>query len=428
MVNNTIEDMREWIGMLSSSSFSDGKCYFVPGFGSCSVFETEKGLVIFDLPIRQLAKKTFNEVRNFTEKPVKYFIYSHGHFDHAFGYEFFLKEINKNGWEMPEVIAHENCIKRFKKYQMLDKYHDWINKMQFASIRGRVQGTIVSAQEIIEPTIILKGNEDSFKFELGNVNFEVYHNKGETDDSVWLWVPEKRTICTGDLMVSSFPNVGNPYKVQRYPKDWALAMEKMMEKEAEYLVPGHGRMIEGKNKVRDALSITAEAMHFVHDEVVKRLNEGKWFEQIYHEMMEIYPDKFKESIHLREIYGCYRFSIHAAYRLYHGWYNSGNPTDIFPAKSRDIAKEFLVITSEEKYLEHAKKLYNDNKLQLALHVLDVVINGSENKKSPTFMEALDLKIKILEKKLSTETSFIVANMINNSALQIKEKLKNLKEP
>jgi alkyl sulfatase BDS1-like metallo-beta-lactamase superfamily hydrolase len=241
-------------------------------------------------------------------------------------------------------------------------------------------------------------------------------------------VLEKETICTGDLMVSSFPNVGNPYKVQRYPKDWALAMEKLMEKEAEYLVPGHGRMIEGKKEVEDALSITAEAMHFVHDEVVKRLNEGKWFERIYHEMMEIYPDKFKESIHLREIYGCYRFAIHAAYRLYHGWYNSGNPTDISPAKSRDIAKEFLMISSEEKYLEHAKKLYNEKKMQLALHVLDVVINGSKNEKSSTFMEALDLKIKILEEKLITETSFIVANMINNSALLIKEKLKGLKEP
>ncbi|MFX1478628.1 MAG: alkyl sulfatase dimerization domain-containing protein [Promethearchaeota archaeon] len=422
-----IGDIREYIGMLEATSFSDGKCYFIPGFGNSSVFETEKGLVIFDFPLRQLAKKTFNEVRNFTDKPVKYIIYSHGHFDHAFGYEFFLKEINKKGWEMPEVIAHENCIKRFEKYQMLDKYHDWINSMQFASLRGNTQGTVVSARETLEPTMILKGNEDTYKFELGNVNFEVYHNKGETDDAIWLWVPNKKTICTGDLMVSSFPNVGNPYKVQRYPKDWALANEKMMGKEAEYLIPGHGKMIIGKKEVENALSITAEAMHFVHDEVVKRLNEGKWFEQIYHEMMEIYPEKFKESIHLREIYGCYRFAIHAVYRLYHGWYDSGNPTDIFPAKSGDIARELLKIASEGMYLEHVKDLYKDNKKQLALHILDIIINGIEDEKKSTYREALDLKCTILQDNLKTETSFIVANMINNSVLQIKDKLKYLKE-
>jgi len=427
LVRNTPEDMRDWIGMFPSTSFADDSCYFLPGFGNTCVFETKQGLVLLDFPIRQLARRTFNGVRSFTNKPVKYFIYSHGHFDHAFGYTPFLDEIKEKGWDMPEVIAHENCIKRFEKYNMLEKYHDWINKMQFASLRGRTEGAVVSAQNTLEPTIILKGNKDFFDFKLGDVHFEIYHNKGETDDSVWLWVPEKKTICTGDLMVSSFPNVGNPNKVQRYPKDWALAMEKMIEKEAEYLVPGHGRMIEGKNEVKDALSITAEAMHFVHDEVVKRLNEGKWFEQIFHEMLEIFPAKLKENPHLREMYGCYRFAIHAAYRLYHGWYDSGNPTDLFPAKSDDVAREFLRITPEEKYLEHAMSLFNEGKLQLALHILDVIIKGSENERGAATLEALNLKIKILKEKSKEESSFIAANIIDNAAMQIKEKLRELKK-
>ncbi|MFX1532569.1 MAG: alkyl sulfatase dimerization domain-containing protein [Promethearchaeota archaeon] len=427
MSRNTTEDMRDWIGMFQPTSFSDDDCYFIPGFGNTCVFETEQGLVLFDFPLRQLARRTFNAVRTFTDKPIKYIIYSHGHFDHAFGYDPFLEEINEKGWEMPEIIAHENCIKRFEKYEMLEDYHDWINKMQFASLRGRTQDNAVSAKQALKPTIILKGNEGFYKFKLGDILFEIYHNKGETDDSIWLWVPDKKTICAGDLMVSSFPNVGNPYKVQRYPKDWALAMEKMIEKEAEYLIPGHGRMIEGKKEVKDALSITAEAMHFVHDEVVKRLNEGKWFEQIFHEMLEIFPAKFKESPHLRETYGCYRFAIHAAYRLYHGWYDSGNPTDLFPAKSNDIAREFLKISPEEKYLEHAMNLYNEGKLQLALHILDVIIKGSENERSVVTLKALNLKIKILEEKTKEESSFIAANIINNASVQIKEKLKELEK-
>jgi alkyl sulfatase BDS1-like metallo-beta-lactamase superfamily hydrolase len=260
---------------------------------------------------------------------------------------------------------------------------------------------------------------------LGNVSFKIYHDIGETDDSVWLWVPEKKTICTGDLIVSSFPNIGNPFKVQRYPKDWAIAMEKMREKNAEYLVPGHGRLIEGKEKVRDALSITAEAMHFVHDEVVKRLNEGKWFEEIYHEMVEIYPEKFKKHEILRETYGCYRFAIHAAYRLYHGWYNSGNPTDLFPSKTNDVAREFLKLNSEVVYLEHANKLYSEGKKQLALHVLDIIIKGSDEKNKETLVDALKLKVKILKEKVKNETSFIAGNIIDDGIYQIKERLKEL---
>ena len=204
-------------------------------------------------------------------------------------------------------------------------------------------------------------------------------------------------------------------------------MEKMREKNAEYLIPGHGRLIEGVEEVRDVLSITGEVMHFVHDAVVKRLNEGKWFEEIYHEMLEIYPEKFKNHKILSGIYGCYRFAIHATYRLYHGWYDSGNPTDLFPAKTDDIAREFLKINSEEKYLEHAKKLYSQGKKQLALHVLDIVVKGTDEKNVETLIEVLKLKVKILKEKVRNETSFIAGNIINNAAHQIKKRLKDLKK-
>jgi len=425
-VRVTNQGMRDWFGMFPSSTFADGSCYLIAAMGNTGVIETYDGLVIYDLPIRQYGKKVFREVREFTDKQVKYIIYSHGHFDHCFGYAPFIEEIKDKGWEMPKIIAHENCLRRFEKYRMLDKYHDWLNKQQFASVSGKRQKILVSAHETLDPTIILHGNKAEYSFKLGDCTFNIYHDKGETDDSIWLWVPEKKLICAGDLMVSSFPNVGNPYKVQRYPKQWAIAMERMMEKHAEYLIPGHGPLVEGKEKVKDVLSITAEAMHFVHDEVVKRLNEGKWFEQIYHEILEIYPEKFKKHKYLRPMYGCVRFAIHASYRLYHGWYNSGNPTDLFPAKSEEIAKEFLRLNSEENYIEHAKKLYEEGKLQLALHILDIIIKGTDEMHNKILLEALNLKYKILKQKANDETSFIAANIIDNAAYQIKEKTKDLK--
>ena len=425
MVRKVSDGMRDFFGWFTSTTFENNSCIFVPGMANTCVFDTKEGLVIFDVPIREFGQKTFDEVRKFTNKPVKYIIYSHGHFDHAFGYEPFIEEIRKKGWDMPEVIAHENCLRRFEKYGVLDKYHDWINKQQFASVSGRGRDAVVSARETLNPTIILKGNESSYSFKLGDINFEINHDIGETDDSIWMFLPTKKVLCTGDLMVSSFPNVGNPFKVQRYPKDWALAMEKMIEKNAKYLAPGHGRLIEGRENIRDALSITAEAMHFVHDEVVKRLNEGKWFEQIYHEMLEIYPEKFRKHKMLRDSYGSYRFAIHAVYRLYHGWYDSGNPTDLFPSKTVDIAREFLKISSESKYLERANSLFSEGKLQLALHVLDIIIKGTNEQNVEVLTDALELKLKILKIKTKEESTFIVANILENGARQIKERLKEL---
>ncbi len=420
----------EFFGIANTVELACKDVWHIPAFGNVGMIKCgDEGLVIFDIALRMFRKKIFKEVRKITDKPVKYLVYSHGHFDHCFGFEPFLKEIEEKGWNKPQVIAHENCIKRFEKYKMMEGHQNFINSQQFASEMRTGSGGIVSAKETLDPTIIIRNNEN-YSFELGPYKFEINAEWGETDDAIWMYMPEKKVIFAGDLMISGYPNIGNPYKVQRYPKHWALAMEKMIQKNAEYIIPGHGPLIKGPENVKDCLSITAEAMHFVHDEVVKRLNQGKWFEELFHEMLEIYPEKFKKSKWLEPMYGCYRFGIHAAYRLYHGWYNSGNPTDLFPSKSSDIANELLKIAglnSEDKYFEHAKKLFEDGKLQLALHILDVIIKGTDPKNKELLLKAYELKRKILKNQANKETSFIVKNIINNGAVQIKKKIKEMKK-
>ncbi|MBD3197378.1 MAG: MBL fold metallo-hydrolase [Candidatus Lokiarchaeota archaeon] len=417
-------DIKFFIGLFPPQSVQNGTVHLIPSFGNIGLIETDDGLVLFDVALRQFAPRNFKAIRKISDKPVKYIIFSHGHFDHCFGFKPFIKEIKEKGWEMPEVIAHENVLKRFKKYQMLDDYHRWLNAQQFASVMGN-QKDVVEPDEFLKPTRLLDGR-DPYVFNFGGIEFEINHDIGETDDSSWLWVPQKELICTGDLMISSYPNVGNPYKVQRYPKGWAIAMENMMEKDAKYLIPGHGEMIEGKENIREILEITSEAMYFVHNEVVKRLNEGKWFEQIFHEMLEIYPEKFKNHDYLRPLYGSYRFAIHAVYRLYHGWYSTGNPTDLYPSKSSDIAQEFLKINKAERYFDHAKSLYEAKKYQLALHVLDVIIQGENFLNGFDITIALELKSKILRKKANTAPSFIVRNILNNGAKEIESRIESKK--
>jgi alkyl sulfatase BDS1-like metallo-beta-lactamase superfamily hydrolase len=419
------DDIKFFIGLFPPRSIQNDTVHLVPSFGNVGVIETEEGLVIFDIALRQYGPRNFKTIRKLTKKPIKYIIYSHGHFDHCFGFEPFISEIKENGWEMPEIIAHRNCVRRFQKYQMLDEYHKWLNAQQFASILGKKE-EVVYPHKVLKPTIILDG-QAQYRFELGNIEFELNHDIGETDDSLWLWVPDKDLICSGDLLVSSYPNVGNPFKVQRYPKEWAIAMEHMMKKNARFIIPGHGKMIEGRDKVRNILEITAEALYFIHDEVVRQMNEGKWFEEIFHELVEIYPDKFKHHDYLKPLYGSYKFAIHAVYRLYHGWYDTGNPTDLFPAKSNEIAQEFLKINSPITYLNHAKELYEHREYQLALHILDIIIKGENSITNSYLIDALNLKSKILTEKAKKEPSFIVRNILNNGVKEIKTRVKSLKK-
>jgi len=427
MINKEIGDglgKRFARGQFWSAAFADDTCLYIGAFGNVGVVETRDGLVLFDLALRLFGPHIFNEVRKFSDKPVKYIVYSHGHFDHCLGYLPFVEEIQEKGWDMPRVIAHENLVRRFEKYRMLDEHQIWSYRQQFASVGVTLDDT-EGVHEALDPDIVLRGN-DSYGFTLGEFDFEIYHDKGETDDSLWMFLPQKKVLFTGDLFVSGFPNVGSPFRVQRYAKQWAIADEKMVKKEAEFLVPGHGSLLKNKEIIKDALSITAEAMHFVHDEVVKRLNQGKWFEEIYHEMIDIYPDKFRNHKYLQPLYGEYRFAVRDVYRSYHGWYDSGNPTDLFPSKSSEIAHELLKVAGAEKYIERAGQLVDEGKLQLALHLLDVVVKTGDSAPSEIRLSALELKRDILKRNAENEKSFITMNIINSSIIQIESDIETLK--
>ncbi|MHA1684400.1 MAG: alkyl sulfatase dimerization domain-containing protein [Promethearchaeota archaeon] len=422
-------DISQFFGMFEPAKFGDGNFYHIGAFGNVGLVVTSEGLVLFDVALEGMGSRVFKIVRSISDKPVKFIVISHGHFDHGFGFKPFYDEIKERGWKKPTVIAHANILRRYEKYNILDKYHAWLNTQQFSSIVFTKKGeNIVSAAEPLNPDVLIRDGE-THTFRLGRYTFQVHPEWGETDDALWMFCPEQRAAFLGDLFLYSFPNVGNPYKVQRYPRHWAKALERILEKEPEYLSPGHGRLVAGRENVAEALRITADALNFVHDGVVKRMNEGKWFEQIFHEMMDEFPERFKESPYLQPVYGCFQYAIHCTYRLYHGWYDSGNPTDLYPEKRRNVNREVLDLIGTdavEKCKKRALTLIEQERFQLALHVVDIAIFGLMED-DPGYSDILALKIKILRKKEKTEPSLISSNIMKNHVKELRGKIKKLKK-
>jgi alkyl sulfatase BDS1-like metallo-beta-lactamase superfamily hydrolase len=185
--------------------------------------------------------------------------------------------------------------------------------------------------------------------------------------------------------------------------------------------------------VREALSVTARALHFVHDEVVKRLNEGMWFEDIYHEVLAAYPDEFKKNPWLQPIYGCPEYAVHASYRLYHGWYNSGNPVDIHPPKKADVSREMLVLLGNggvERLLARADDLLTTGNLDVAMALVDHVLLGttsSDADQGGIMERALGIKIKLVKKRITAEPSMISRNIYQNYVNDLVARKKGMKK-
>jgi len=150
------------------------------------------------------------------------------------------------------------------------------------------------------------------------------------------WQPESRVLCCGDLFIWASPNAGNPQKVQRYPREWAVALRRMLELEAEFLLPGHGFPVIGADRVRTALTDTADLLDSLVDQTLAVMNAGGRLDDAIHSVRV--PAALESRPFLQPVYDEPEFIVHSVWRQYGGWWD-GNPATLQPAPERALATE-----------------------------------------------------------------------------------------
>jgi alkyl sulfatase BDS1-like metallo-beta-lactamase superfamily hydrolase len=184
---------------------------------------------------------------------------------------------------------------------------------------------------------------DELVLEVGDRGFLLRHEKGETDDHTVTWVADGRrggggggVLCCGDLFIWASPNAGNPQKVQRYPREWASALRRMVVLEPEYLLPGHGLPVIGADRVRQALTDTADVLDALVDRTLEVMNGGGRLDDAIHSVRP--PAHLESRPYLRPVYDEPEFIVRNVWRLYGGWWD-GNPATLKPAPERALAAE-----------------------------------------------------------------------------------------
>ena len=338
----------------------------------CAWIDTDDGVVLIDTLISETAaKKALERIKG----KIKYIIYTHGHGDHIGGARVFMGD-------QPEVIANKYLPDRLEKYKMLARYRARSGAMQF-----NVPEVSRRPRDWVYPTKTFLGE---LTFTLGGKTFELRTARAETDDVCWVWVPEIKSAFIGDLIIGSFPNIGNPWKPTRFALDWAKTLEEVRAKEPEYVFcNGAGTVYQGQ-KAREALDANIEAIRSLHDQVVEYINQDMHITEMIHAVK--LPDHLKDSPYLKFLYSRPEFFVFNVYRWYHGYFDH-NPANLLPRPEKEVMAEiFNLIGSADKILERAKELQKQGQEQLGLQVLDVLIQAD-----PENIEARKLRIEILEK-------------------------------
>jgi len=405
---------RAWNGDLGGNEVHPGrvlvaleefgeKLAFMSAFSNALILDTEQGLLFVDTSSVFHASALFEAVRRWSASRVHTGVYTHGHVDHVFGLLRFHQEAEEQRWPAARIVAHRACPARFDRYRLTHGYNGVINQRQF----GFPKPVFPKEYRYPDETV-----DEAATLEVGGERVELRHDKGETDDHLWAWLPDRKAIYTGDLFIWASPNCGNPQKAQRYPREWAAALRKMAGLGAETLFPGHGPPIVGAQRVARALDESAELLETICDQTLAMMNQGARLDEILHSVT--FPEALLARPYLRPVYDDPSFIVRNLWRLYGGWYD-GNPAHLKPAHEERLARELAELCGGARRLaERAEAACAEGEHALACELAELAWQADAQDR-----RVRELRAAVYRARIAVETS-LMAKGIYRAAMRESE--------
>jgi cyclase len=194
-----------------------------------------------------------------TDKPIRYVVDSHYHYDHAFGNQVFIARA--------EVIGHDNTVRRLSTNETLQQY-TFLSSVQpvparVEALKQRIAQETdpqqkATLQRQVANSLAYLEQVKEVKVTPPNVSFDktmtlhrggremrlLYLGRGHTDTDVVVFLPKERIVCTGDLMESVVSYMGDSY-----PEEWIGTLERLKALDFDTVMPGHGVVFKGKTKI-----------------------------------------------------------------------------------------------------------------------------------------------------------------------------------
>jgi glyoxylase-like metal-dependent hydrolase (beta-lactamase superfamily II) len=230
-------------GRLSAvtTDLGDG-LYTVSAGGARTVFLVgDDGVLVGDPITPEAARAILAEIRKVTDKPIKYMVYSHQHWDHTLGGQVFKDE-------GAEIWSHEACLVHFYRSP--------------------------------HPNVVLPDRTFQIKhvLDVGNAKAELlYFGPNHSDCTTFLYFPANKTVHIVDTVQPYAVSGAGGLMNDSYPKLFVDSLQ-MLEDNVpfERMVPGHG----GPSAPREAVTIRREYQQALLDAVKAEMDKGTPNDQV----------------------------------------------------------------------------------------------------------------------------------------------------
>ena len=218
------------------------------------------------------AHAVVEEIEALTDKPVRYVVNTHYHFDHAHGNRIYPDDVHVIGHEVTREML-ESGASMGRSYELfVGRLPDQVAAMEAAAEelqRGVAEaGDEAAREEAADQLAALEarlaymrnyaaGQEGlmprgpnttlSERMTLFRGDREIrilFFGRGHTGGDVVVHLPQERVIVTGDLLIPGLPYMGDGYLAE-----WVETLEHVKALDFDWVLPGHGDPFQDKERI-----------------------------------------------------------------------------------------------------------------------------------------------------------------------------------
>ena len=205
------------------------------GLTNAGIIVGDDGVLVIDsLRVPSFGRDLIHDVRHITDKPIRYLVDTHSHWDHAWGNE-----------EFPDatIIGHENC---YEEMVDVEWNRQWREKVTSSGDPWSEEAKLVN---ITPPNLTF---ETSMRLYIGREVRLLFLGRAHTGGDTHIYLPDDGILFCGDVAQDG----GMPFLADSYPSEWPATDDRLVELNAPRFVSGHGPVGEHAALV--------EARDFIH--------------------------------------------------------------------------------------------------------------------------------------------------------------------
>ena len=215
------------------------------------------------------------EIKKLTDKPVKYLVNSHWHWDHWYGAETYARAF-------PElrIITHEKTRQmmmgpalEFNRPGLETQLPGFISGLEQRIAKAEATApppaNLPRLKQSLEDARFFLDQKKNTKHTFANLTFTsdltlhmgkreirvLNYGRAVTPGDAFLYLPNERILVTGDLLINPIS-----FALSSYPTEWLNALERIDALDASIIVPGHGDPLTDKALLHATMGVFRELL------------------------------------------------------------------------------------------------------------------------------------------------------------------------